>query len=157
MEFWKAASYHPLVKQELATESFVLSLYNSLKSNDPVTSKTLVNPKTDYTDLLIQDLVDLIVNLTAGNETLEEVMAQEVLKDLMLLRKIQDMRFVNLIFMRLIKSETTVPVSLIPFDSELNKWHSGYLPTYKDEATLKISKKTTCQLLNSKILVNEKD
>lgn len=77
--------------------------------------------------------VELIKTLTAGDDKLETELAEKLMKDLEYLGKIRDMNFVNKVFLQLLRTESTIPVCLWPYDSDNKKWLPSYKPYNLDE------------------------
>lgn len=73
-------------------------------------------------------MIELIKQLTAGNESLEIEMSAMLMKDLEHMGHIRDMNFVNKVFLQLLRIEKSVPICLWPFDSENKKWLTTFKP-----------------------------
>eukprot|EP00347_Sterkiella_histriomuscorum_P017580 403348792 len=128
LKFWINVSQDKVVRNTLAEDKISLKLYENLRQDHPEKNNKIIRKDSVIGEQELYLMVELIKQLSAGYQNLEQELANSLMKDLEHLSRIRDMDFVNKVFLQLLRTEKTLPVCLWPYDSENNKWIPNYKP-----------------------------
>ncbi len=98
------------VRARLQEEEIPLKIYEFIKEVKPVEAGRVIKHMSEECLVL---LVELILQISAGNTLMESKLAQSVIVDMKLLSTQRDMFFVNKVLLPLIKNEDCLPVCLL--------------------------------------------